>query len=282
MPRHGKYLPLLVFAATTLSPVSLSAQQSTVTGEWEAEWSRWDNQPRLYLDIRTRIDGHRIHSGSSIEGNEFTGDVPRRNTSGRIQLQFELDREAGTFVFEGTQNGREARGDFTWTAKTGYASDMSRLGYPRLSLGDQFKLCLQNVTTSYVAAIQDRGYRNLALDDLVQFAIFDVSAGYIDAMAAAGYDDIPAGDLIRFRIHGVDSEYVVELAELGFDHLSRDDLVRVATTIPPQVRLYLTPQPLPSPCEARARSRMESDRPSLKPLPRSKRPRACARGQQKA
>ena len=97
MPRQAKYLPLLVFAATALSPGSLPAQQSTVTGEWEAEWSRWDNELRLHLDIRTRIDGDRVHSGSSMDADEFTGDVPQRNATGRIRLQFQLDREAGTF-----------------------------------------------------------------------------------------------------------------------------------------------------------------------------------------
>ncbi|UCG85089.1 MAG: hypothetical protein JSW71_14250, partial [Gemmatimonadota bacterium] len=227
MARLAALIPVaLTASALALSPTSLPTPQSTVTGEWEAEWSRWSSEWRLHLQIRTRIDGSRMHSGFTVDVAELTGDVPERNTSQRIRVAFELAREAGTFAFQGQQDGREAWGDFTWTASDGYTAAMARLGYDRLELRDQFRLSLHDVTTTYVSALQDRGYRNLRLDDLIRFAIHGASVEYIDAMAAAGYDAIPADDLVRFRIHGVDPDYVAELAELGFAGLSGDDLVR--------------------------------------------------------
>ena len=86
MKRLASFTPLaLVIAALALPPGSLPAQQSTITGEWEAEWSRWNSQWRLHLEIRTRIDGARIHSGNSVEFDEFTGNAPQRDASGRIE-----------------------------------------------------------------------------------------------------------------------------------------------------------------------------------------------------
>ena len=120
---------VLTLGVSLLFFAPLAAQQRSIEGRWEAERSRWNGERRVQINIRTHIDGERVRSGFSVRADKIEGDILTRSTSESTPVHFEIRREAGTFTFEGEQDGREAWGDFNWTGNTEYLQQMARRGH---------------------------------------------------------------------------------------------------------------------------------------------------------
>jgi hypothetical protein len=226
MKRAKLFSFMTLSAAAALFLIApIHAQQRSIDGRWEGERSRWNGEWQVHINLRANVDGERFRSGFSLDADEIDGDILARRTNGSTPVRFELRRQAGTFLFEGEQDGREAWGSFTWTGSAEFLSLMSRRGYERITVRQHLSMTTFDVTTAFLDRMERRGY-DLSISELLSFRIHGIDAEYVDELAAEGFENISTDYLLSLRIHGVSGQYAREMEELGYDDLSLDDLLR--------------------------------------------------------
>jgi hypothetical protein len=199
----------LLFLCLHCSLASNAAAQDTIEGRWWGEIG-W-NKVHLSLKSSMRSERSRWNMSFSedIRLKEFKGLEQARNSAS--SMQFELSREAGTFIFTGRFDDDEGQGDFKFTINSAFVNDMKVLGYTKLATDQVFTLAMRDVGISFIKEMQALGYNKLAIDKLVEMAIHGVTPLFVKEMAELGYKNLTIDELVQLRIHGVDADYVREM-----------------------------------------------------------------------
>lgn len=190
---------------------SYAAAQDTIAGRWRGKIG-WN---KMYLSLKSSMRSERgrwdMSFSEDIPLKEFKGLEQARSSSSAAQ--FELPREAGTFILTGRFDDDEGYGDFKFTINPAFVNDMKGLGYTKLAIDQIFALAMHDIGISFIKAMQALGYNKLAIDKLVEMAIHGVTPLFVKEMADLGYKNIAIDQLVQLRIHGVDAEYVKEMNE---------------------------------------------------------------------
>lgn len=190
---------------------SIAAAQDTIEGRWRGEIG-WN---KMHLSLKSSMRSERgrwnLSFSEDIRLKEFKGLEQARSSASSIQ--FELPREAGTFIFAGRFDDDEGSGDFKFTINSAFVNDMKALGYAKLAIDQVFTLAMNDVGTSFIKEMQALGYNKLAIDKLVEMAIHGVTPLFVKEMAELGYKNLAIDQLVQLRIHGVDADYVKEMNE---------------------------------------------------------------------
>lgn len=199
-------------------------------GAWTASLD--EKRPdRLHMNM-TR--GRMNHMGTTMPVATFTGlTTAQIRAAGAAPVRFELRREAGDAVFEGSFRNGKGAGHFTFTPNPRYFDAVRALGVETASRKGRasrdrdeeshlFALALHDVSTAFIRSMIAEGYR-VSLDDYLSMRIFDVTPEYIREMRSLGFKDISADDLVATRIHKVTPAYVRQMRAAGWD-LSLDEL----------------------------------------------------------
>jgi hypothetical protein len=201
-----------------------SAHAGVVEGTWNVSIR---SSEHMQLQLKTDDDGN---TGSNFKLESFTGlTMEQVQSATRVPVRFEMRRDAGTIVFDGTfRNGRGA-GDFTFTPNREFAKELRALGVEsdwKKSEEDRelYQLAVFDVSTGFIRSMQAIGYKE-PLEMLVQFRIFDVNPSYVKAMDGVGFRHLPAEKLVETRIHGATPEYIKEMRAKGND-LSLDEYIQ--------------------------------------------------------
>jgi hypothetical protein len=223
-------------------------------GSWTA--SSQDAKPgRVQLNI-TRGATHTM--GQSMNISDFSGltDAQVAGTAS-VPVHFQVVREAGTVVFDGTFRNGDGAGQWTFAPSRGYISALRTLGVDFDLDGDSeedqlLTVTLLDVSTAYIKSMQAAGYReslekylsmrifkvtpelvtelhqlgfdHVSADELVSTRIFKITPDYIRQMRAAGWN-LSLDELQSSRIHKATPEFAEEMKRLGYGNLSFDDLV---------------------------------------------------------
>lgn len=162
---------------------------------------------------------------------------------------FELNRPAGTIMFQGDYPDDKGTGNFTYIRNSDFETFLNQEG---ISATDDdsssfFKLFLGNISKEYVLEVKKHGYepnirqlgklgihhidldyinsiastnyKGLELDMLIKFAIHDISIEYLQNLAKAGYGTIDANMVKKFAIHNVSVDFINGLSEAGYSDL---------------------------------------------------------------
>jgi len=191
-------------------------QAPTLEGRWDARLDEWNDEARVQLNLRVRSGGERSNSGRSYEADDLPVLAQALGRGGRTDVAFSIVREAGRIDFDGTTDGDEADGDFTWTGSTNFLSSMGRLGYDDLSPLQQFGMTMQDITVAFTRAMQDRGY-DVPADELIRFGLFGVTPEFVDALAGLGHARVESEMLVKLRIHGATPTYIADMSAAGYD-----------------------------------------------------------------
>lgn len=223
MKRANMVEVIALSAATALFLITpVHAQQRSVEGRWKGERSRWNGEWRVHINLRANVDGERFRSGFSLDAAEIDGDFLAGRTNRGTPVRFELRREAGTFLFEGEQDGRDAWGRFTWTGSAEFLSLMSRRGHDRINVRQHLSMTTFGVTTTFVDRMERKGY-GLSISEMLSFRIHGIDAAYVDELAAEGFENISTDDLLSLRIHGVTPRFIREMDALDLGEHSLHD-----------------------------------------------------------
>jgi predicted metallopeptidase len=216
----------LTLAVSLLAPTLFAAN---IDGAWTASLD--EKRPeRLYVSL-TR--GSHFQNGNTMRVADFTGlaDAQIRATT-MTPVRFEMRREAGTAVFEGTFRNGKGAGQFDFTPNRSYIDAVRALGvefkldhkrHDRSDDEDLFMLALQDVSTAFIKTMINEGYK-VSLEKYLAMRIFDITPEYIREMRSLGFKNLSSDDLVTTRIHRVTPQYVREMRAAGWD-VSLDDLV---------------------------------------------------------
>lgn len=240
-------LLLFAFAGTALAELH---------GSWTASTNDSKNR-RLHMNIN-RGASHSF--GSSFNVSDFAALTDAQiHSSMTTPVQFQLVREGGTVVFDGTFRNGDGAGQWTFNGNRNYIAAVRALGVP-FDLGerdgeepDLFTVALLDVSTSYIKSMQaigfkesleqylsmrifqvtpelvrelrdDLGFRDLSAEDLVNTRVHKVTPEYIRQMRAAGWN-LSLEELTTSRIHKATPEFAAQMAKLGYRNLPFDDLI---------------------------------------------------------
>ncbi len=217
--------------ATLTLVVSLfaTAALAATEGAWTASMD--EKRPdRFHINI-TRGRTHNM--GTTMRLAAFSGlSAAQINSATMTPVQFEMRREAGTAVFEGTFRNGKGAGQFTFTSNPAFLDTIRSMGIEtkrekrrhRDWDGEEelFALAIHDVSTAFIKSMIAEGYR-VTLEEYLTMRIFDITPEYIREMRNLGFKDISHDELVSSRIHKVTPEYVREMRAAGWD-LSLDDL----------------------------------------------------------
>lgn len=204
--------------------------QAAIDAAWTASVDE-KNASRMQLLISR---GRNHQSGSTFDLATFAGLTAAHLTAtSTTPVRFEMRREAGTLVFDGTFRNGHGAGQLTFAPNRAYIETVRALGVPfeletRRRGREQneeealFTLALHDVSSAFIRSMQAEGFR-VPLEKYLALRIFDVTPEYIREMKSLGFRDLDTDALIGTRIHRVTPQYVREMRAAGWD-LSLDDL----------------------------------------------------------
>jgi hypothetical protein len=168
-------------------------------------------------------------------------------------LRFEVRREAGTFVCQGTADDGRGDGAFRFRPDLVYANAIVATGIAPLTLHQHIQAGMFDISSTFVKAIMATGlphvtfsellglkifritpedvralhinFPNASLDDIRALAMSKVTAGYVEALRRANVGNLSADNVSALRAYGVDQAFIEGLAANGRLGLSIDDVV---------------------------------------------------------
>lgn len=212
------------------------------SGTWTLERKKGD---LFRLETEMRGQGSHWVNNTDIRASELKG------LSNGPNIRFEIPRDAGTLHFQGSFDGSEGKGTFTFAGDPDYQRQIRGLGYEvsdsrllelyihdvsldfaremtalgKISTSKLVELSIHGVTPEYVREMAGLGYQGLSANKLVEFKIHGVSPELIHALVETGYEDLPPNKVVEFKIHGVTPDYIRGLAEAGYRDLPPNKLV---------------------------------------------------------
>lgn len=202
--------------------------QTQITGEWTAEFGKTRSKKHeadepeevakkdgLYLSLKRRTErGGMSNSGNTYDISDFQG-LSRDQVMGSSNVNFSLQREAGTFQFQGSFNAGKGSGTFTLTPSQSFLSAMSSRGY---TLGEekQFAAAMLDVRVKTIDDLKAAGFPDLTIDDVFKATIFKITPEFVSEMTSIGFKGLEMEDLVKARIFKIDAKFAREVKEMGF------------------------------------------------------------------
>jgi hypothetical protein len=206
----------VVLSLTAITGVVLLAFGQERQGDWELQTQSFSD--RLQLRLRS-FDGNGSH-GFGVSASELRN-LPGGVLSGDGPANFEVVRDAGRLVCQGTFRNGRGSGNFQFISNPEYFRELSRLGYNEPRENERFTMFVMNVTLDFARAIRDAGLK-ASSSNLVEMRIHGVTADYIRQARAEGYTNLSTRDFVEMRIHGVTTDFLRDLKNAGYDLSSRE------------------------------------------------------------
>ena len=225
-----KRILTLTLAVCLLAAVPAFA---AIEGAWTAS-TETKRAGHVYFNLN---QGRHHNMGTTMEISDFTNLTAAQMASATMTpVQFELRREAGNTVFEGTFRNGKGAGQFTFTGNRAYFDTLRNLGVDttlesrRKKDRDEeetlFTLALHDVSTAFIRSMQSEGFK-VSLEKYLQMRIFDITPEYIREMRSLGFKNLDVDELVASRIHKVTPDYVRKMRAAGWN-LSLDELQSTA------------------------------------------------------
>jgi len=223
---------LLTLGAALLS-VSLvpaneaPAEAPSVQGTWTL--NNWTSHDAVSLTLSYRKGGTHWSWGSSQELAELKGLSSEQLHAMSTPATFALERDAGSFFFEGTLVLGVGHGSFRFAANPAFAAKLEALGYGPVEKDDVslMFIAVRDLSLEYAAQVKRLGLKNVAVSDLTRFLDHGISLDFIRDLVAAGYPGLTSDDVVTLRDHGIDGRYVARVQSSGFKDVSVDQIVKL-------------------------------------------------------
>ena len=201
------------------------ALQETITGDWTAKVKQTNRGLALWMSINQTSDSRRGRSqmSSDFPLESFSGLDPNANSN----VQFTLQREAGTIFFNGLFKDGRGVGDFRFTPNEGFIVTMRNLGYDNLSTEKLFSMVTLDISTSYINEMKSIGFEHPSLDNLFGMRALGVTAAFAREAQNWGFGKLSPDNLIEIKAMGINPEYIQSMKALGFEDLSFRKLIEL-------------------------------------------------------
>jgi uncharacterized protein (UPF0335 family) len=212
--------------ANNQPPSELQAQ-TALSGQWIAEIDASKPNAIKLMFTRQSDKGGSYMASDYISRDELQGFPSGAASSAKVNVNFRIVREAGTFDCEGYFNAGKGAGLWKLTPSQSFISAMRGRGYDNLTDEDLLRAALHNLTTKLIEDLKTVGYDRLEFRQLLRAASHEITPAYVREMQAAGYQGLSMEQIIRARNHEIDGRYVKEVQAMGFDKQPLESLIRL-------------------------------------------------------
>lgn len=195
-----------------LSLLTGAARADSYSGTWSIAPSSRPGKVQLEL---------RYHTGDTDWEESRPVNAPHiRNNA------FTIVEDAGEFRAQGTFNGAEGAGTWTFVPNPAFDRELQQRGLSAPSELDQFGLAMSGFHIATLDALLAAGFERPSIRDLIRLNNHGIDAAYINEMKTLHFAPKNVDSLVRLRDHGVTPEYIASLQRLGYSP-SANDLVRL-------------------------------------------------------
>ena len=210
--------------------VCFSAYASTDVraGAWTAELDNGTLQMTVFQN-RDRESGRGPSNimGFDVPVTAFSNLSVADVQAGAANVQFELQRAAGTIAFDGRFSDGTGAGHFRFTPNDRFNHDMESLGYSGFDDSRLLLFVVNDFSPQVIRDLRAMGYEPTQ-KEVEEIAIFRVTADLMREYAKAGYPNLTLRQAVQFRIGRVDGEYITAMRALGYGDLSANKLANLA------------------------------------------------------
>ena len=218
-----------ILTLTLVVSLFATAAFAMTEGAWTATVDDKRGPDKIHINL---TEGRHHNMGTTMRISGFTGLTRAQiDAATMTPVQFEMRREAGTAVFEGTFKKGKGAGQFTFTPNPAFLDTVRSMGIDTTKKRkhrswdeeeELFALAIHDVSTAYIKTMIAEGYR-VSLEEYLTMRIFDITPEYIREMRNLGFKNITHDELVSSRIHKVTPEYVREMRAAGWN-LDLDEL----------------------------------------------------------
>ncbi len=108
------------------------------------------------------------NNGFMIAPEKLTGLTREQAMSSGTNVKFQLQRDAGTFYFEGWFKEGNGSGHFTFSPNTSFGAELNRQGIGTPTAEQQLSLALHDVGFALINELKSQGYEQPTLEQLGQ------------------------------------------------------------------------------------------------------------------
>ncbi|MBS1831809.1 MAG: hypothetical protein JST65_03805 [Acidobacteria bacterium] len=209
-----KLLTVLMVLAGTALFFATEARNAPDRNEWSI--SRGDTADSVQFAIESRHANGRWRTSSPISFASLKGLTREQMGAVSSTVKFEVARDAGTLVCDGTLHFGRGSGPFTFTLNPAYQQELEKLGFRLPSDRRPLDYFVMDVSLDYAKAVREAD-PSATGEDLVDMRAHGVDREYLNGMRDAGLKDLHARDYIEMRNHGVSAEYARDVKRTGFD-----------------------------------------------------------------
>lgn len=219
---------LLIATANSLSGLTAAQSgQSAATGEWLVA-TKANKSGEVHITFHRQSEkGSLMMTSIDVPLGELPGLTPKTESSTKVEVNFNIVREAGTFACEGFFRQGKGAGLWMFTPNPSFVSAARSRGYGSLSEDDLLRAALNNLTIKFIEDLKSAGYERVEFAQLLRAASRDISPQFIREMQSAGYQNLSIEELVRARNHDINGEYVKEVRAMGFDKQPIETLIRL-------------------------------------------------------
>jgi len=222
---------LLLWACYPAAEVSYSNPQDSVARQWLIEFRPSESRVELRMSYRRagKNNGYSYNNtGFDVTLDQLAG-LTREQvmSSSGTNVNFQLKRDAGTFIFEGWFKDGNGSGHFTFSPNPAFSAELSRQGFGRATDEELQSLAMSDTGLALVNELRSQGYDTSTVEQLVRMGNHGVRLEYLQELKSLGYSVKTTDLVVRMKDHGVSLNFIREMGGLGYNNLNPDVLIRM-------------------------------------------------------
>jgi hypothetical protein len=216
----------LAFALAASLASAAAAETLPTSGTWSI--NNWVPGESVQMSMTRSKGGSRWKHTTSYDLEDLKGLTREQLRAMRGEVAFRLERDPGTFVFEGTTTMGVGSGTFRFEPSPTFRAKLVELGYGSVDIDDAglIGMAIRDVSLEYAAEVKRLGLAQVAVEDLLAFRDRGIALEHIRQVAGAGFPQLTSRDVIRLADHGVDGRYAQGIRSSGLVDAGVEDVVR--------------------------------------------------------
>lgn len=202
-----------------------AAETLPTSGTWKI--NNWIPGDSVQMSMTRSKGGSRWKHTSSYSLEDLKGLTREQLRAMQGELAFRLERDPGTFVFEGTTTMGVGSGTFRFEPSPTFRTKLVELGYE--SVGDEglIGMAMRDISLEYAAEAKRLGLEQMGVEDLSAFRDRGIPLEMIREVAKAGFPGLTSRQVMRLADHGVDGGYAQGIRASGLVDAGVEDVVRL-------------------------------------------------------
>lgn len=217
---------LLILAAIVICFAAYAATDAR-NGVWTAEVEG----ETVHLSMfRSRDHGERwggAQYGVDVALSAVSGLTSSQANASASDVQFTLNRPAGTISFDGRFSSGNGAGHYRFTPNEAFTKEMATLGYTGFDDNKLLLFAAEDFAPQTVRDLRAIGYGPTPRE-LDEVAVFRITAAVVKEYTRLGYRDLTFRELVDFRVGRVDAAYISGMRELGIAPTAARELSNMA------------------------------------------------------